>query len=91
MSSSQQRTLAVFLLIALLGCLAACDGGTTDPWEHATYKADTTLGEGATTILVEVKVDTHLITFTVNTDKTNLADALLDVDLIAGEEGQYGL
>ncbi len=48
-------------------------------------------GKGATTVEVEVKVGEESITFTLHTDKTNLADALLEHHLISGEEGAYGL
>lgn len=86
---TQTKTLLSLLLLSLLLCLAAC--GPTDPWEDAVYTSDTTLGEGATTITVEVEVDTHLVTFTVNTDEAMLDKALTDIDLIAGDMDQYGL
>ena len=60
-------------------------------WADALYTADTTLGEGATTITVVVKAEDKSITFTVNTDKTTVGDALLEHNLIEGEEGAYGL
>ena len=48
-------------------------------------------GKGATTVQVEVKVEEQSVTFTLHTDKTILADALLEHDLVAGDEGAYGL
>ncbi len=60
-------------------------------WSTATYTADTTLGKGATAVTVEVTADDKTITFTVNTDAETVGDALLEHDLIAGEEGDYGL
>lgn len=60
-------------------------------WETAIYASDTKLGEGNTTVEVEVEADTTAITFTVNTDKEILGDALAEHNLIAGEEGEYGL
>ena len=65
---------------------------TADPlWESATYTEDVTLGEGATTIDVEVKANDKAITVTINTDATNLEDALLGAQLVEGEDGAYGL
>ncbi len=63
-----------------------------DPlWESATYVEDTVLGEGATTIDVEVRAGEKAVTLTINTDAKNLEDALSGVELIQGEEGAYGL
>ncbi|MBQ8539563.1 MAG: DUF4430 domain-containing protein [Ruminococcus sp.] len=65
---------------------------TTDPlWEGAIYNEDVTLDKGATTIDVKVKAGEKAITVTINTDATNLEDALLGAGLVEGEEGAYGL
>ena len=63
----------------------------TGVWENALYLEDTTFGEGETTVTVTVKADGQSVTFTLNTDKTTVGDALLEHSLIAGEEGAYGL
>jgi hypothetical protein len=63
----------------------------TGVWENALYLEDTTFGEGKTTVTVTVKADGQSVTFTLNTDKTTVGDALLEHSLIAGEEGAYGL
>ena len=60
-------------------------------WENAAYTSDKTFGEGKTTIEVEVKAEEKSVTFTINTDKENLADALLEHKLVEGEDGPYGL
>ncbi len=63
-----------------------------DPlWEGATYLEDVTLGEGETTIEVEVKAGEKAITVTINTDAKNLEDALTGVDLVQGDKSEYGL
>ena len=83
-----------FCLIAMMCLLvSACGNGVEDRdvWESATYLEDTTLGSGAKTVLVEVKAEERSVTFTINTDKEQLGDALLEHNLIAGEEGVYGL
>ncbi len=60
-------------------------------WADAVYTEDTVVGEGETTFYFEVQVGTHSVTFTVNTDETIVGKALLENNLIAGEEGPYGL
>lgn len=60
-------------------------------WKDATYREDKTFGSGAKTIKVTVKAENASVTFTLNTDKENLADALLEHKLVEGEDGAYGL
>ena len=77
------RVVPLLLLLALL--LSAC--GKNDPWAEATYLEDTTLGEGIFTVTIKVTADDKTVTFTLNTDKIDLADAMLAEELCAGEEG----
>lgn len=60
-------------------------------WQDAKYLEDTTFGEGSKTVTVEVSAETRSVTFTIKTDKTTVADALTEHELISGEEGAYGL
>ncbi len=60
-------------------------------WADATYTEDTTLGEGTTVLTVVVSAEDKEVTFTVNTDKTTVGAALLENNLIEGEDGDYGL
>ena len=60
-------------------------------WADADYVEDTTFGNGAKTVQVEVKVGEESITFTIKTDKATLGEALFEHNLIAGEQGAYGL
>ena len=63
-----------------------------DPlWETATYLEDVTLGEGDKTIYVKVEAGKQSITVTLNTDAQNLEDALKSVNLVDGEESEFGL
>ena len=80
---------AFALIFALAVSATACS--KVDPWESATYTEDTTLGEGASTIYVQVKENDNSVTFTVNTDKTILGDALLELGIIDGDVEDYGL
>ena len=63
----------------------------TGAWQNATYVKDTTFGTGAKTLTVVVKADDQSITFTIKTDAETVGAALLEHELIAGEESQYGL
>ena len=83
---------SLLLIVAMLFCLVSCN--TVDKeglWESATYRRDTELGKGAKTIYFEVKAGDDSVTFTIHTDKETLGDALLEHELIAGDEGAYGL
>lgn len=63
----------------------------TGVWADAEYTTDTTLGEGTKVVQVEVSAEDKSITFTLNTDKENLGDALMEHKLLEGEESEYGL
>lgn len=93
MKKTMQKTLSLALVILCLLGLAAC-GKTVEEnglWKDAIYLEDTTLGKGEKTVVVEVKAEDKTVTFTLKTDKKTVGDALLEHDLIAGEEGDYGL
>lgn len=85
--------LSVILAVSMLLCLAACaeQEGSGDLWDSAVYLEDTELGTGAKTVTVEVKVEDHSVTFTVYTDKDTVGAALLEHELIDGDEGAYGM
>ena len=88
-----QKIFLILLLIMISTTLFGCNSKKTDEnlWENATYTENTELGEGEKTILLDVVTPEKSITFTVNTDKENLEDALVEHNLIAGEKGAYGL
>ena len=83
-----KATVLSLALLLLTACLIAC---SEDLWDNAIYKTDTELGSGATTITVDVVYKDHSVKFTLHTDKTVLSDALLENNLIEGEDGQYGI
>ena len=69
-------------------------GGSIAPeglWANATYLEDTTFGEGAKTVTVKVIADGKSVTFTVKTDAKTLGEALIAHNLIAGDQGDFGL
>lgn len=59
---------------------------------EATSAETNVLGEGNTVFTLSVTdLDGVETSFEIHTDKKTVGEALLDVELIAGEEGQYGL
>ncbi len=90
----------VFSVIAMTACgrknldpapassVAAKDEGL---WANATYTEDKSFGEGAKTVEVEVIAADKSVTFTLKTNKENLADAMLEHSLVEGTQDQYGL
>ena len=92
MKKTIQSTVTVILALIFIVALVSCDTvEKTGVWENATYRKDTELGNGAKTVVVEVKAEDQQVTFTVKTDKDTVGAALLEHGLIAGEEGAYGL
>ena len=92
MKNTIKSTLLIFLAFACLFCFIGCNTvEKTGVWESATYRKDMQFGEGAKTVIVEVKAEEQLVTFTIKTDKETVGAALLEHNLIAGEESQYGL
>ena len=79
--------------IVILLCFAACGNKVSKEglWNSADYLKDTEFGKGSTVVQVEVKAEEQSVTFTVKTDKDNLGDALLEYNLIDGDESDYGL
>lgn len=69
------------------------DGDITADVNASTVFADgDVLGEGAVALTIKVvDADKTESTFTVKTDADNLADALLGVNLVDGDNGAYGL
>ena len=85
--------LGLFLITVMCVSFISCGNKDVDKdiWEDATYTEDTAFGNGSKTILVEVKAEDRAVTFTIKTDKGNLGEALLEHNLVSGENGAYGL
>lgn len=82
--------LCCFLLVlGIVGC--GQSDIKNDVWSQAVYTEDTELGKGEITFSVEVVAEDKSVTFTLHSDKATLGDALLELDLIDGEKGAYGL
>ena len=93
MKQQLKKLLSVILaLFIVMTCFASCNQKqNSDVWDNAIYTSDKSFGEGGTEIKVDVTVQDKSITFTVKTDKDNLADALLEHKLIDGEDSAYGI
>ena len=65
--------------------------GEDSLWDAADYTEDTEFGSGKKKVEVKVTAGEKSVTFTLNTDKENLADAMLEHSLVEGEDGPYGL
>ncbi len=87
------KIIAAMLMLTVVFCFASCEKKEVPEgiWANATYTEDTTLGDGATTLKVGVKIEDKTVTFTLNTDAETVGAALLENGLIAGEMGDYGL
>lgn len=86
------RVSATLLCLLILFAAVSCKSNPpADLWENAIHTENKSLGSGALTVIVEVKAGEKSIELTIKTDKTILADALLENNLVEGEEGAFGL
>lgn len=87
------------MLIVATAFTAGCsknedDGGNSLPsaTQEAVEIKDNVLGEGQTMFLFTVTDGDGKVTdFEIHTDKSTVGEALLDVSLIDGDDGEYGL
>jgi uncharacterized protein YxeA len=97
-----KKLLSAFLCIVLIAAIAlftiGCkadnqtDSGSSLPETSASETKATELGTGATKFNFTVTdAEGKQTDFLISTDKKTVADALLEVKLIAGEDGPYGL
>ncbi len=86
------KSLSLMLAILFLLSLAACNSVNKEGlWEDADHLSDKTFGKGEKTVTVEVTAEEQTVTFTIHTDKETVGEALLEHDLIDGDQGPYGL
>ena len=90
-----KKLLCLLLAMVMVFAMAACGAKTPETSQPASQTEPseyTVLGEGATTIYVDVQdTDGTVTKFQVNTDAETVGEALLAVELIEGEMGDYGL
>lgn len=89
--------LCVMLIVAIaftaMGCNTNTPAGNTQTTAGTETDTNTTvLGEGQTTFgFMVVDKDGNETRFEIHTDKETVGDALLELELISGEVGEYGL
>ena len=92
-SSNRIIVISVALLLCLTVLLSACGNKEVLPevWEDATYKEDTTLGEGSKTVDVYVTAGEKSVKLTIKTDEKTLGAALKALSIIEGDESEFGI
>ena len=87
--------LAVSMALTMIGCGKDDNEETKATTESQSTSEEakvTVLGEGATKFaFIVVDKDGNETAFEINTDKETVGDALLELNLIEGDEGDYGL
>lgn len=84
----------MMLFVAMALCISGCDDKQTEEAqsEETSVEEITELGEGKTQFLFTVVDKEGAETlFEIHTDKEIVGDALLELGLIEGEEGDFGL
>ncbi len=91
MKRMMKLTVSVMLCLVMVLGLAACGKKEADVWADAEYTEDTVLGEGSKTLTVIVEAFEKKVTFTIATDAATVGEALVEHEILEGEEGPYGL
>lgn len=92
MKRTLKSSVALLLALIFVFALVSCNNvEKTGVWENATYREDTEFGKGAKTVSVEVKAEEQSVIFTIKTDENTVGAALIEHELISGEEGPFGL
>ena len=92
MKKTIKTTILLLFAFALVLALVSCNTvKKTGLWEDAEYRKDMEFGKGSKTVVVEVKAEDEMVSFTIHTDKTTVGAALLEHGLIEGEDSIYGM
>ena len=83
--------LIIFAMISLVSCDYFIRRELPEIWQDAVYVKDTELGTGNKTFTFVVQVEENTVTFTIHTDAETVGEALLNLGLIEGENGTWGL
>lgn len=85
--------LSMLLITVMAFCLTGCNSKKeTASTETTVYEDGAVIGEGSKTFeFTIVNTEGKEITLEIHTDKDTVRDALLENNLIAGEDGEYGL
>ena len=93
---SMKRMLSLILCAVLIAAMAlsvtGCSDNSKSQWETKTFEDGDTLGNGSTEFtLIVTDGEGNEATATIHTDKTIVGEALLELELIAGEPQDMGL
>ena len=93
---NMKRMLSLILCTVLIAAMAlsitGCSGNNEPRWETKTFTDGETLGQGSKEFTLTVTDgDGNESTATILTDKTLVGDALLELELIAGDPQDMGL
>ena len=94
--------LVIFMMLSLISCdlfkqttttsfVATEENPLPEIWDTAIYTEDIELGEGSKTFTFKVDAEGYAVTFTIHTNEETVGAALLTLNLIEGEDSQYGL
>lgn len=90
-----KKIMSMVLCLIMVFSLVACGGNadeTTEPAGFVPVTDGQSIGEGAVSFpLVIVDKEGNEIKITVSTDKETVGDALVELGLVEGSEGEYGL
>ena len=93
MKQNATKLAGLLLALTMIFTLAACAPvGQQDEQPSGAIENGATIGTGAKTFTVEVTDGEGKVTaFTVKSDAKTVGEALLALNVIAGDDGQYGL
>ena len=78
------------MLIAALTLTTGCTDNN-EPQNPDTNQTTTVLGEGETTFYFEVHANDTITKYEIHTNQDKVGEALFELNLIEGEESEYGL
>ncbi len=93
MKKNMKKVFAMLMtLLVILAATACAAVGSNDSGTSGVVKNGDTVGEGAKTFSMEVvDGENNAITFTVKTDEKTVGGALQELQILEGEQGDYGL
>lgn len=93
MKKALNLILVILIIASICVSFSSCkkEAGEKELWNDAVYTSDKEFGSGDKTITAKVNVKEKSVTFTINTDKDTLGDALFEHKLVSGDMGEYGM
>ena len=87
-----KKILAMLLAVVMVLTLVACGSKNNKQAQSKTIENGATIGTGDKSFVTEVvDADGNTVKFTVQTDKKTVGEALQELGVLDGEEGDYGL